>query len=85
MDCKTIMAILLDKRTDIAPDVQEVLTDYGCIINSRLGLHSVNECADEGLIILHLCGEEEQISELEAKLNGFERVAVNRMKIGFSD
>ena len=83
MECNVIMSILIDKRTNVAPDVQEILTDYGCIIDSRLGLHNVRDCAEEGLIILHLCGDEEQISELENKLNELDRVSINKMKIGF--
>lgn len=83
MECDIIMAVLIDKRTDVAPRVQEILTEYGCIIDSRLGLHNVRECAEEGLIILHLCGEEEQITELEEKLSVLEGVAVNKMGIGF--
>jgi len=30
------MSILVDKRTNVATDVQEILTYYGCIIDYRL-------------------------------------------------
>lgn len=83
MSCDQIMAVLVDKRTDVAPEVQDVLTDYGCIIDSRLGLHQVKDCSDEGLIILHLCGSEEQIEELQSELEEFAGVVVNKMKISF--
>jgi len=83
MECNVIMSILIDMRTNVAPDVQEILTDYGCIIDSRLGLHNVRDCAEEGLIILHLCGDENQVNELENKLNELDRVSINKMKIGF--
>jgi hypothetical protein len=33
----TIMAVLIDKRTDAAPEVQKVLTDYGCLFLPVLG------------------------------------------------
>lgn len=85
MDCSTIMAVLLDKRTDAAPRVQKILTDYGCIISSRIGLHQVNDCSEDGLIILHLCGEEKEVEELESKLEKVNRVNVKKMKVSFDD
>lgn len=85
MKCNIIMAILVDNRSDIAPKVQEVLTNYGCIIDTRLGMHQSNDCSEEGLIILKLCGDSDQISKLEEELKGLDRVAVNKMKIEFED
>ena len=81
MDCKTIMAILVDNRTHSAPKVQEILTKYGCNIKVRLGLHEVDErhCSDEGLIILQLCGSEEDIKKLEDELNSLERVKAKKI------
>ncbi|MCF6096148.1 hypothetical protein L1766_03865 [Thermovorax subterraneus] len=83
MDCKTIMAILVDNRTHSAPKVQEILTKYGCNIKVRLGLHEVDErhCSDEGLIILQLCGSEEDIQNLEKELNSLERVKARRITL----
>ena len=85
MKCDMIMAVLVDKRTDVAPRVQEILTGYGCIIDTRLGLHKIQDCADEGLIVLHLCGEKAQIEELEKELKALDRVGVNKMKVSFDD
>ncbi|SHM68295.1 hypothetical protein SAMN05660826_01683 [Caldanaerovirga acetigignens] len=83
MDCKTIMAILVDNRTHSAPKVQEILTKYGCNIKVRLGLHEVDErhCSDEGLIILQLCGSEEDIQNLEKELNSLERVKAKKITL----
>lgn len=85
MDCKTIMAILVDNRTHSAPKVQEILTKYGCNIKVRLGLHEVDErhCSDEGLIILQLCGSENDIENLEKELNSLERVKAKRITLSF--
>lgn len=84
-NCSTIMAVLIDKRTDAAPTVQEILTKYGCIISSRIGLHQTGECAEEGLIILHLCGEDEKIDKLQQELTEVYRVKVKKMEIRFDD
>ncbi|MFW6264788.1 MAG: hypothetical protein ACOC3B_01635 [Bacillota bacterium] len=82
---RTIMAILIDKRTDAAPTVQEILTKHGCIIASRIGLHQTGECAEEGLIILHLSGSQEEITNLEDELNSVHRVKVEKMVVQFDD
>lgn len=76
-----IMTVILDKRSDIAPDVQQILTEYGCIISARIGLHQVDNCTEDGLIILHLRGENGEINELETKLKAIEKVRVKKMEI----
>ena len=81
----TVMAVLLDKRTDAAPNVQEILTKHGCIISSRIGLHQADECTEEGLIILHLCGSDQEISKLEEELSTVHRVKVEKMQVKFDD
>ena len=86
MDCSTIMAILIDKRTDAPPQVQEILTDNGCIIETRLGLHeSVDQCSEEGLILLTLCGSQAEIDELQSALEAVHRVKVDTMQLSFAD
>ena len=47
-----IMVIIVENRDSKAPDVQEVLTKFGGIINARLGLHEND--FNEGKIILDL-------------------------------
>lgn len=84
-NCSIVMAILIDKRTDAAPTVQGVLTRHGCIISTRIGMHQVGECTEEGLVILHLCGSDEDIINLEKDLAGIHRVKVKKMKVEFDD
>jgi len=77
-----IMAIVLDRRSKNAPEVQSLLTRYGCIIKVRLGLHEAgNACSEEGLILLQLVGEGNQINEFESELNSMEGVRAKRIKI----
>jgi len=71
MTCYNVMSVLTNKRIQNVNDMQQVLTDSGCIIKTRLGIHDAGEdfCSNEGLIILHLIGSEDEISQLEEKLN----------------
>ena len=64
----TIMAIKISPRTVAAPRVQEILTKYGCIIHTRIGLHEATEntCSTSGLILLNLTpSAEEEIKNLD--------------------
>lgn len=78
-----IIAIVIGKRVEEAPRVQEVLTIYGCIIKTRLGLHDhVGEsCSNNGLVLLHVEGDEDRIKNLENDLNQLEDVTVSEMEL----
>jgi hypothetical protein len=68
-DCN-VMVIKIGDRQKNAEKVQKILTDFGCMIRTRLGLHEAgNICADEGLLILQLSGECKMLAELEDVLN----------------
>jgi len=79
--CDTIMAVLINKRSEAAPQVQEILTKYGCIIRIRLGVHEVEACREEGLVLLQLCGKQEEIAKLEAELTQLNLVRVKKMHL----
>lgn len=84
MNDSTIMAILVDKRTDAAPKVQKVLTEHGCIIKTRLGMHESKSCADEGMIILDLTADNNEVDTLEKELKAINGVKVKSMLLDFS-
>ncbi|MCW8849060.1 MAG: hypothetical protein OQJ81_03700 [Melioribacteraceae bacterium] len=67
---KSILLILVGKRKDDAIKIQQILTAWGCIIKTRLGIHDgvLENCSDEGLIILELYGTDEQKEELTRKV-----------------
>jgi hypothetical protein len=67
---KTILLILIGKRREEAVKVQQILTAWGCIIKTRLGIHDgvLENCTDEGLLLLELHGTEEQKQELARKV-----------------
>jgi hypothetical protein len=67
---KSILLILIGKRNEAAVNVQKILTAWGCIIKTRLGIHDgvLDNCSDEGLLILELYGSDEQKEELSRKV-----------------
>lgn len=83
MNDSMIMAILIDKRTDAAPKVQKILTEHGCVIKTRLGMHESSNCADEGMIILDLTASDSEVEALEAELKSVEGVKVKSMVLDF--
>lgn len=68
---KTILLILIGNRKDAAVKVQQVLTGWGCIIKTRLGIHDgiLENCSDAGLLMLELYGTQEQKEELTRKIS----------------
>lgn len=77
-----IMAIKLGERRKNSPDVQQVLSKFGCSIKMRLGLHETeNVCADEGLLILQLTGDTDEMKKLEKALNDMDDVKAQMIKI----
>lgn len=68
---KSILIILIGNRKDSAVKVQQILTGWGCAIKTRLGLHDgvLDNCSDSGLLILEICGTDEQNHELARKVS----------------
>ena len=64
------MGIVIENRYNNAPDIQEIFTKFGCIINLRIGYHEKikDACLNEGLIILELSDNKEEIEKLEKEL-----------------
>lgn len=68
---KSVLVIVVGKRRDMAVEIQKVLTDSGCIIKTRLGIHDGvgDSCSDEGLIILELVGTSQKKKQLAKDLD----------------
>ena len=68
---KTILLVLIGQRKEAAVQVQKVLTGWGCMIKTRLGIHDgvMENCSDQGLLILELAGERKQMDELARKVS----------------
>jgi hypothetical protein len=78
-----IMGITINLRTAHAPAVQEILTKYGCLIKTRLGMHETDEkaCSEQGIVLLQLIGSDEEILKLKDELLVITGVKVNTMKV----
>ena len=76
MNCLQIMAVRVAQREATAVAVQKILTDFGCSIRTRLGLHDQEEnaCSPHGLLILQLSSDAATSAELERRLNAIEGV-----------
>lgn len=76
-----LISIIIEKRTEDAPTVQQILTKYGCLIKVRLGIHELEGCTNKGLIILVVHGSENEINKLINELNSQPQVTTNLNKI----
>ena len=54
-----IFGVHITNRVKRVPEIQKVLTEFGCSIKTRLGLHEADAkvCSPNGLIILEMVGE----------------------------
>lgn len=66
-----ILTILMTDRIKEAGKTQELLTEFGNIIRSRLGFHEVSDkiCSRVGVIILHLAGNPDDWTTFESRLS----------------
>jgi hypothetical protein len=67
---KSILIILIGNRKESAVKVQQVLTAWGCLIKTRLGIHDgiLDKCSDQGLLILELYGSKKEKDEIARKV-----------------
>lgn len=81
MNKRIVVGVHITNRVKHVPDVQKVLTDYGCSIKTRIGLHEVsdNTCSTKGLLILEMYGHEADIIKMEDALKAIEGVEVKDM------
>lgn len=78
-----IVLVKIDHRSQEAEQVQKVLTEYGCNIKVRLGLHEASKefCATDGLIILHVEGKSEELTLMLTQLNNLAYVAAQMLEM----
>ena len=82
MELFKIMIVKVDARVQKAPEMQEVITKYGCGIKVRLGLHEAGDvCSNQGLIILQLAGEDAENTAFAKELNDIEGIKAKLVEI----
>ncbi len=53
---KTIIGIKLSNRNETSIEFQKILSDYGCSIRTRIGLHDTHTdyCTNFGIVLLEV-------------------------------
>ena len=80
---KTVIGVQIEEREKTAQAVQEVLTEYGYIIETRIGNHQASDekHGRRGIIILDLVDNAgKDAKELEGELVGIDGVTVKKME-----
>ena len=80
----TIIGIKINNRLQNALSVQEILTDWGCAIKTRIGLHEeINgQCSPNGLILLEIIDDLKAV-EIANKLCDIEEIEIQQMKFTY--
>ena len=76
-----IMGVHITDRMQHVSQVQAILTEYGCLIKTRLGLHETSQegCSPNGLLLLELLDDDAQAEAFAAALSQIEGVEVQQM------
>ncbi|MCK4957165.1 MAG: hypothetical protein KAS49_05975 [Candidatus Cloacimonetes bacterium] len=80
---KDFMLVVIDIRKKEAVTVQKILTEWGCFIRTRLGLHEgvLENCSEIGTVFMELVGDVEKHEELARKLNLLKGVHAKLIKM----
>lgn len=81
MERHVILGVHITDRLRRAGEVQRLLSEYGCSIKTRLGLHDTapGACSPNGLLILEMVGDPAAATELAAMLGAVAGVEVKQM------
>jgi hypothetical protein len=74
-----ILGLLVERDHDLVIAVQKLLTAYGCVIRTRLGVNEKFFGKPAGLIILELKGDEAQMNLLESDLLALKKVHLRKI------
>lgn len=80
---KIILGVMLKQRMETSVKFQELISEYGCNISTRIGLHVAGEesCSPSGIVILEIAdGCDKEAAELKSKL---EDMGLNVQKMVF--
>ncbi len=76
-----VLGVMINDPSKGADRIQNILTKYGCIIRTRLGIHDIDKdyASDTGLMLLELVGDMQECLRLENELLALEGVDVQKM------
>lgn len=76
-----ILGVHITDRIHHVDSVQHLLTEYGCSIRTRLGLHEADKgfCSPNGLLLLEMSDDDATATDLMTKLNAIEGFEVKKM------
>ena len=76
----TIIGVKISNRLDDAIKFQKIITEFGCAIHTRIGLHKSDNrfCANSGIIILEVV-DDSITTNLERELLKIENIEVQHM------
>jgi len=79
-----ILGVHVPNRVKDAPKIQALLTEYGCNIRTRLGMHDADDtrCSPGGLLVLELVGDATRCGQLARKLASVRGIEVKKMAFG---
>lgn len=77
-----IMIVKVNHRIHQAEALQKVLSEFGCSIKTRLGLHEAGDaCANDGLIILQLVDGQADLDKFAEDLCALEGIDAQLIRI----
>ena len=84
---KTVLLILVSHRKETAVNVQKLLTAWGCLIKTRLGIHDgvLDNCSESGLLMLELVGDKDKHAELTRKLKLIDGVSAELVNLSLDE
>lgn len=76
-----ILGVHITDRTKNVAQVQQTLSEFGCFIKTRLGLHEVSDefCSPTGLLLLEMLDNDLQVNGLITRLKAVSGVEVQQM------
>lgn len=76
-----ILGVMINDTAKGADTIQSILTKYGCVIRTRLGIHDVDAdyANDTGLMLLELNGDVNECLRLENELLAVNGIEVQKM------
>jgi len=76
-----IIAITVKNKEKSSIDLQKILSSYGELIRTRLGINETKLERNNGLIILHAEGDVERLGRMVKKINASDSLKAKMMSI----